>query len=34
MSRGPDEYRPEPYVLAQASRNTGDIWASDYEHSG
>ena len=33
MSRGPGDYPAEPYVMAQASRNTGDIWASDVEHS-
>lgn len=33
MSRGPGDHPAEPYVLAQASRNTGNIWAGDIEHS-
>jgi hypothetical protein len=32
MSRGPGEYRREPYVMQQASSNC-DPWAGDYEHS-
>ena len=33
MSRGPGDHPREPYVMAQASSRSGDIWAGDYEHS-
>ena len=32
VSRGPGQYRPEPFVMAQASSNA-DPWAGDIEHS-